>query len=98
MITERRSRGRKKGRARKINAGLHERISKKRDGAGCRTEKRKKQRENRELYKKNKEHKKEWGAFVIKEQIGAGDMEKLGLHIEKLKFTRKEGKIENIIL
>lgn len=98
MITERRSRGRKNERARKINAGLHERISKKRDGEGYRTEKRKKERENRELYKKNKEHKKEWGAFVIKEQIGVGDMEKLDLHIEKLKFTRKEGEMENIIL
>lgn len=98
MITERGSRGRKNERGRKINAGWHEKISKKGDGAGCRTEKRKKEGENRELYKKNKEHKKEWGAFVIKEQIGAGDMEKLGLHIEKLKFTRKEGEMENIIL
>lgn len=80
MITERRSRGRKNERVRKINAGWHERISKKRDGEGCRTEKRKRQRKNRELYKKNKEHKKEWGAFVIKEQMGAGDMEKMGLH------------------
>lgn len=98
MITERRSRGRKNERVRKINAGWHERISKKRDGEGCRTEKRKRQRKNRELYKKNKENKKEWGAFVIKEQMGAGDMEKMGLHIEKLKFTRKEGEMENIIL
>ena len=98
MITERRSRGRKNKRVRKINAGWHERISKKRDGEGCRTEKRKRQRKNRELYKKNKEHKKEWGAFVIKEQMRAGDMEKMGLHIEKLKFTRKEGEMENIIL
>lgn len=98
MITERRFRGRKNERGRKINAGWHERIFKKRDGEGYRTEKRKKERENRELYKKNKEHKKEWGAFVIKEQIGAGDMEKMGLHIEKLKFTRKEGEMENIIL
>lgn len=38
------------------------------------------------------------GSFVIKEQMGAGDMEKMGLNIEKLKFTRKEGKMENIIL
>lgn len=60
--------------------------------------KRKKQRKNRELDKRNKEHKKEWGVFVIKEQIGAGETEKMGLHIEKLKFTRKEGEMKNIIL
>ena len=51
-----------------------------------------------ENYTKRTKSTKKWGAFVIKEQMGAGDMEKMGLHIEKLKFTRKEGEMENIIL
>lgn len=38
------------------------------------------------------------GRVCYKRTNGAGDMEKMGLHIEKLKFTRKEGEMENIIL
>lgn len=55
-------------------------------------------KEKQRTIQKEQRAQKRMGRVCYKRTNGAGDMEKMGLHIEKLKFTRKEGEMENIIL